>query len=269
MRDVEWRARYLERVNMLAPLIIEKVERNGAERGSLAKCLGLLRVKDRTWIYCERPIDNGATGISVMSSSWSFLLSDPPMGSRAFSASCNLPKSDVLPDARYLDKLAAVAVDRGKRTLPVGFGSPLITRDELDRLFGGVVGGVAFRLDACGVNDSRLPWPIAVSFLIRPLDESFTLSEVYAIAEPLRRSFPNNRPVEAKIRQSLQILRDRGRIEFDGSGRYRKQLADVRSSVHLDFGEAARYTSRSQVARVAVEAWAASNVRCWRCEALL
>jgi hypothetical protein len=128
---------------------------------------------------------------------------------------------------------------------------------------------MAFRLDTCGVTDSQVPWPIAVSFLIRPLDESFTLPEVYAIAEPLRRSFPNNRHVEAKIRQSLQILRDRGRIAFDGGGRYRKLLADVRPSVHLDFGEAARYTSRSQVARVAVEAWAASNVRCWRCEAPL
>jgi hypothetical protein len=53
--------------------------------------------------------------------------------------------------------------------------------------------------------------------------------------------------VEAKIRQSLQILRDRGRIAFDGNGRYRKRLADVRPSVHLNFGEAAA-TSRSQVA---------------------
>ncbi len=128
---------------------------------------------------------------------------------------------------------------------------------------------MAFRLDAGGVSDPQVPWPIAVSFLIRPLDESFTLQEVYAIAEPLRRSFPNNHNVEAKIRQSLQILRDRGRIAFDGSGRYRKLLADVRPSVHLDFGEAARYTSRSQVARVAVEAWAATNVRCSRCEAPL
>ena len=117
--------------------------------------------------------------------------------------------------------------------------------------------------------DAQVPWPIAVSFLIRPLNELFTLPEVYAIAEPLRRSFPNNHNIEAKIRQSLQILRDRGRIAFDGNGRYRKLLADVRPSVHLDFSEAARYTSRSQTARVAVEAWAATNVRCWRCEAPL
>ena len=34
---------------------------------------------------------------------------------------------------------------------------------------------MAFRLDARGVTDSQVPWPIAVSFLIRPLDESFTV----------------------------------------------------------------------------------------------
>ena len=108
---------------------------------------------------------------------------------------------------------------------------------------------MALGLDARRVTDARVPWLIAVSFLIRPLDESSTLPEVYAIAEPLRRSFPGNHNVEAKIRQSLQILRDRGRVAFEGSGRYRKLLADERPSVHLDFGEAARYTSRSQIAR--------------------
>ena len=105
---------------------------------------------------------------------------------------------------------------------------------------------MALGLDTRRVTDARVPWLIAVSFLIRPLDESSTLPEVYAIAEPLRRSFPGNHNVEAKIRQ---IRRDRGRVAFEGSGRYRKLLADVRPSVHLDFGEAARYTSRSQIAR--------------------
>ncbi len=131
-----WWARYLERVNMLAPLIIEKVERDGAERGSLAKYVKLLRVTDRTQcFYCERPMDDGATPHVDHVIPWSFLLSDPLWDLVLSCASCNLAKSDVLPDARYLDKLAAVAVDRGKRTLPVGFGSPLITRDELDRYY--------------------------------------------------------------------------------------------------------------------------------------
>jgi hypothetical protein len=115
----------------------------------------------------------------------------------------------------------------------------------------------------------NVPWPIAVSFLIQPLGEQFSLSDVYAMADPLRRAFPNNRHVEAKIRQSLQILRDRDEIAFEGSGRYRKLRSAPRRSVKVDFDEAARYASRSQVARVAVETWAARNVLCWRCNGAL
>jgi hypothetical protein len=112
---------------------------------------------------------------------------------------------------------------------------------------------------------ANVPWPIAVSFLIRPLPDEFGLSDVYAIADPVRRAFPTNRHVEAKIRQSLQILRDRGEIAFVGRGRYRKLAAAERRSVRIDFSEAANYVSASQVARVAIETWVARNVVCWRC----
>jgi len=115
----------------------------------------------------------------------------------------------------------------------------------------------------------RVPWPVAVSALIRPLPDDFTLPEVYAIADPLRLAFPNNKHVEAKIRQSLQILRDRGDVAFEGGGRYRKLRVAAAPSVRIDFAEASRYASQSQVARVAIEAWAASNVACWRCSAPL
>lgn len=135
-----WWARYLERVNLLAPLIIEKVERNGAERGSLAKYLKILRTTDRTnCFYCERIIDDGQTPHVDHVIPWSFLLSDPLWDLVLTCASCNLSKSDVLPDRRYIDKLAAIAVDRGKRTLPIGAGSPLITRDELDRYYAAAI----------------------------------------------------------------------------------------------------------------------------------
>jgi hypothetical protein len=115
----------------------------------------------------------------------------------------------------------------------------------------------------------NVPWPIAVSFLIQPLPEQFSLPDVYAMADPLRRAFPNNRHVEAKIRQSLQILRDREEIAFEGAGRYRKLRAAPRRSVWIDFAEAAKYASHSQVARVAIETWAARNVLCWRCNGAL
>jgi hypothetical protein len=116
---------------------------------------------------------------------------------------------------------------------------------------------------------SNVPWPVAVSFLIRPLPDVFALAEVYAIADPLRKAFPGNRHVEPKIRQSLQILRDRGQIAFEGGGRYRKLFPEVRRSVRIDFAAAAQYVSASQVARVAIEAWVATNIVCWRCESAL
>ena len=118
-------------------------------------------------------------------------------------------------------------------------------------------------------DNKNVPWPLAVSFLIRPLPAEFSLPDVYALADPLRKAFPNNKHVDAKIRQSLQILRDRGEIFFEGGGRYRKTQAVVQRSVRIDFDEAASYTSGSQVARVAIEAWVAKNVDCWRCRSPL
>ena len=38
----------------------------------------------------------------------------------------------------------------------------------------------------------------------------------------LKTKFPRNRFIKDKIRQQLQVLRDRGLLEFSGKGRYRK-----------------------------------------------
>jgi hypothetical protein len=115
----------------------------------------------------------------------------------------------------------------------------------------------------------NVPWPVAVSFLIRPLPDVFSLPDVYAVADPLRKAFPNNNNVDAKIRQSLQILRDRGEIEFEGRGHYRKLQLPKARSVRVDFAEAAQYASGSQIARVAIEAWVGTNIDCWRCKSSL
>lgn len=50
---------------------------------------------------------------------------------------------------------------------------------------------------------------------------SFTLDDVYAFEARLARLYPGNRHVRPKIRQQLQVLRDRGWLEFTGRGRYR------------------------------------------------
>jgi hypothetical protein len=118
-------------------------------------------------------------------------------------------------------------------------------------------------------DEKQVPWPVAVASLIELLPESFTLAEVYAIADPLRRAFPNNNHVQAKIRQSLQTLRDRGLLVFAGAGRYAKLVPVPPKSVSLDFEAAAAFSSRSQIARVAVEAWAARNISCRRCASSL
>lgn len=49
----------------------------------------------------------------------------------------------------------------------------------------------------------------------------FTLSDIYAFEPTLRRIYPENANVRPKIRQQLQVLRDRGYLTFLGDGRYR------------------------------------------------
>lgn len=50
--------------------------------------------------------------------------------------------------------------------------------------------------------------------------KDFTLEEVYAFEGHLGTLHPENRHIRPKIRQQLQILRDRGILRFKGRGRY-------------------------------------------------
>jgi dam-replacing family len=53
-------------------------------------------------------------------------------------------------------------------------------------------------------------------------NQCFSLNEVYVFEAMLQAKHPQNQNVKPKIRQQLQILRDRGFIEFLGNGYYRK-----------------------------------------------
>jgi len=53
-------------------------------------------------------------------------------------------------------------------------------------------------------------------------EETFTLKEIYAFEESLKLKHPNNNFIKDKIRQQLQLLRDKGIIEFKGKGNYKK-----------------------------------------------
>ncbi len=50
----------------------------------------------------------------------------------------------------------------------------------------------------------------------------FTLSQIYQFEKVLEMKYPSNHNIRPKIRQQLQVLRDRGIIEFLGNGNYRK-----------------------------------------------
>lgn len=50
---------------------------------------------------------------------------------------------------------------------------------------------------------------------------TFSLNEVYSFEKFLELKHPNNKNVQAKIRQQLQILRDYGYLEFINRGEYR------------------------------------------------
>ena len=54
-------------------------------------------------------------------------------------------------------------------------------------------------------------------------NKSFSLNEVYYFENELKQKFPNNKYVKDKIRQQLQILRDRNFVEFKGRGQYVKK----------------------------------------------
>ncbi len=67
-------------------------------------------------------------------------------------------------------------------------------------------------------------WLMDVLSCVNALNKAeFSLSEVYAHIEEFRRKHINNKNIEAKIRQQLQVLRDKGFIEFLGKGQYRKR----------------------------------------------
>ena len=65
-------------------------------------------------------------------------------------------------------------------------------------------------------------WTMDVLNVVRSLGkDEFSLGEIYAYGDELRRLHPRNRHVEPKIRQQLQRLRDLGFLRFPRPGHYR------------------------------------------------
>jgi len=67
-------------------------------------------------------------------------------------------------------------------------------------------------------------WTLGVLNVVQSLKkEEFELADVYAHEHTLARLHPENRHVRDKIRQQLQVLRDKGLLDFLGHGRYRSK----------------------------------------------
>ena len=65
-------------------------------------------------------------------------------------------------------------------------------------------------------------WLMDTMMCIEKLNkEYFTLQEIYLFEDLLRTKYPDNHFIKAKLRQQLQILRDKGFIEFTDRGKYR------------------------------------------------
>ena len=52
--------------------------------------------------------------------------------------------------------------------------------------------------------------------------KEFTLADIYNFTTILKEKHPDNNNIEAKIRQQLQVLRDKGYLKFEGKGKYIK-----------------------------------------------
>jgi type II restriction enzyme len=65
-------------------------------------------------------------------------------------------------------------------------------------------------------------WLLSVMRCIEQIGRlTFSLEDVYASEDELRHTYPGNQNIRPKIRQQLQLLRDKGYLEFLGNGSYR------------------------------------------------
>ena len=70
-------------------------------------------------------------------------------------------------------------------------------------------------------------WLIEVMKCVEAVGKrEFELNDVYAFEAKLRGIYPDNNNVKPKIRQQLQVLRDRGYLDFLGRGYYRLRSQD-------------------------------------------
>ena len=112
---------------------------------------------------------------------------------------CNIILSNIPSDAR----------------IPMVSGGLASNPAEVRRLYRRLKPLAKLRLEARG-------WLLDVLNVVRSLERrTFSLNDVYSHEAHLAELHPKNQHVQPKIRQQLQLLRDKGFIEFLGRGDYR------------------------------------------------
>ena len=109
-------------------------------------------------------------------------------------------------------------------------------------------------------------WKELMHDVVSRLPRDFSLADVLKQRQRFEREFPNNRFVDAKIRQSLQVLRDQGALRFVSPGHYQRLDVPPVFSPLIDMAVASRFVSAAQATRVALETWASFNLYCLNCE---
>ena len=65
-------------------------------------------------------------------------------------------------------------------------------------------------------------WLIDTLHIVERMENIFSLKQMYEYCAELKIKHPNNNHIKDKLRQQLQFLRDKGFIEFNGNGVYKK-----------------------------------------------
>ena len=102
------------------------------------------------------------------------------------------------------------------------YGKIYVVKDSVEIEYDLVIGAYN-KVESLRTNslDNR-GWLMDVLQCVDKLGDEFTLEEVYSFTNLLQLKYSGNNNVQPKIRQQLQILRDRGFLQFTARERYKK-----------------------------------------------
>lgn len=102
-------------------------------------------------------------------------------------------------------------------------GRIFIIKDEVEQPIDSVLSKVKKTDFISQYNLNARGWILDILNCVNLIEgRDFTLEQVYQFEDTLSQKYPENHHVKDKIRQQLQILRDKGILEFSGRGHYRK-----------------------------------------------